>query len=1020
MELEVGTSLHGFSVTACDDLPELDGIAVQATHSVSGARLLYLKNDDNNKSFAIGFRTPPKDDTGVFHILEHSVLCGSKRFPVKEPFVDLLKGSMQTFLNAMTFDDKTLYPVASTNEQDLFNLMDVYLDAVFHPNIYVKRQIFEQEGWHYELMPNDRGAAALGAEQAEDAADAAGAAADDAAGAQAVTAARAQLAALSAEDTTLVYNGVVYNEMKGALSDASSVLYDKLQELLFPGTCYAFESGGTPSAIPTLTYEEYLDEHRRHYRTDNSYIILYGDLDIDHALALLDERYLEPVAQEQRERDAQRRAEGLAPYAPRTIELAAPTQGEARVTMKTAPENACSAAAYVVGTSSDRMRVMAADILLDALFGSNEAPLKRALLDAGVAHDVHAFVSDAVAQPFAIVQLQMPAEGLGHGLADILERETNALLGEGLDRSLVEAALSHEEFQMREHDFGVADGVMHAINALSGWLYDDAAATDYLRYEDLFTELREKLAQGYFEELLRSLFCDCQHRASVVVEPQPDLPDETAAELARANNALTPADRERIVEEEALLRELQEAPDSPEAQATLPRLSIADIGDAPVEPRYSARKDVPLACVRHEVATRGIVYVYRFFGLEGVAFDELPYVTVLALILGKLDTARHTAAEIDALVQGKLGNLSFFTDVYEHRADTKRVIPKFVVSSSALSEHVEWLVELPREIMLETDFSNTDKILDVLKQRKIGLERGFANNGHTCASARVKSYYAHAGVMREKLGNVGFYEFLCDLIDHFDERAAQLVERLNELATRLFCDDRCTVSLGGTEQDFERFWAAHPECGRVSDGATRLIVPDPQVRNEAFCVPSDVCFAALGWDRRLLGAPYSGVWSVASRALSYDYLWNEVRVKGGAYGVGFQSLRSGNTRFYSYRDPHLDETLARFSQASEWLGQFNPPAEDFEGFVVATVAGIDTPMKPRALIRRQMGDFFTDHAPEERVELRRQVIDATAADVRALAPTVADVVSEKALCVFGNREILENAAADVNVIPLVG
>ena len=1012
MEFEVGTTLHGFSVNACDDLPELDGVAVQATHDASGARLLYLKNDDNNKSFAIGFRTPPKDDTGVFHILEHSVLCGSQRFPVKEPFVDLLKGSMQTFLNAMTFDDKTLYPVASTNEQDLFNLMDVYLDAVFHPNIYVKRQIFEQEGWHYELVSNNSGA---GAVEAADVAEAAGAEFE-----QAAETPRVNPAAMSAEDTTLVYNGVVYNEMKGALSDASSVLYDKLQELLFPGTCYAFESGGTPKAIPTLTYEEYLDEHRRHYRTDNSYIILYGNLDIDRALAFLDERYLVPVAQEQRERDEQRRADGLSPYVPRKIELAAPTLGEARVTMKTAPENACSATGYVVGTSSDQMRVVAADILFDALFGSNEAPLKRALLDAGVAHDVHAFVSDAVAQPFAVVQLQMPDEDLGHGLADILERETNNLLEKGLDRSLVEAALSHEEFQMREHDFGVADGVMHAITALTGWLYDDSAAINYLQYEDLFAELREKLEQGYFEDLLRSLLCDCQHRASVIVEPQPDKPDETAAELARVNSGLTLEERERIVEEEALLRELQEAPDSLEAQATLPRLSITDIGDAPVEPRYGLVEGAPLTCVRHEVTTRGIAYAYRFFGLEGIAFDELPYVTVMALVLGKLDTAHHTAAELDALVQGKLGNLTFFTDVYEHRADTKRVIPRFVVSSSALSENVEWLADLPREVMLETDFSNTDKILDVLKQRKIGLERGFANNGHTCASARVKSYYAHAGVMREKLGNVGFYEFLCDLLDHFDERAAQLAEHLSDLAKRLFCDDRCTVSFAGPEAAYERFWAAHPECGCVSDGSTALVVPDPQVRNEAFCVPSDVCFAALGWDRRLIDAPYSGAWSVASRALSYDYLWNEVRVKGGAYGVGFQSLRSGNTRFYSYRDPHLDETLARFSQASEWLAQFNPPTEDLEGFVVATVAGVDTPMKPRSLIRRQMSDFFTEYTPEERVEFRRQIIATKAADVQALAPTVADVVSKKALCVFGNREILEHATASLNVISLVG
>ena len=990
MELTIGSTLHGFTVNARDDLPELDGVAIQGVHGQSGARLLYLKNDDSNKSFAIGFRTPPNDDTGVFHILEHSVLCGSRRFPVKEPFVDLLKSSMQTFLNAMTFDDKTLYPVASTNEQDLFNLMDVYLDAVFHPNIFEKRQTFEQEGWHYELMANE--------------------ASDP----------EANPAALPAEDTTLVYNGVVYNEMKGALSDASSVLYDKLQELLFPGTCYAFESGGTPEGIPTLTYEGYLDEHRRHYRTDNSYIILYGNVNIDRALKFLDERYLTPVAAEQRERDEERVAQGLEPLLPRTIELAQPTRDQARVVMKTAPENACSAVGYVIGTSRDRMRVTATDILLDALLGSNESPLKRALLDAGIAHDVHAFVADGILQPFAVVQLQMPAEGVGHTLGDVLKRESLKLLENGFDRSLVEAALSHEEFQMREHDFGVADGVMHAMTALSGWLYDDAAATDYLRYEDLFVELREKLEQGYFEELLRSLFCECEHVASVVVEPQPDKPDETLKALAALNGQLLPADRERIVAEEELLREMQEAPDSPEAQATLPRLSIADIDEAPAEPVYELQANTSLACVRHFIPARGIAYVYRFYGLEGVSFQELPYVTILTQVLGKLDTAQHTAVEIDTLTQGKLGSLTFFTDIYEYREDPSVFLPKFVVGSSALSDNVEWLASLPREIMLETDFSDTGKILDVLKQRKIGMERAFANQGHSCATTRVKSYYARSGVVREQLGNVGFYEFLCDLIDHFDERAHQLSTQLSELAKRIFCDDRCVVSFTGSDADFERFWACKPESGLVSDGSNALVVPEPQVKNEAFIVPSDVCYAALGWDRRLLNSPQTGVWAVVSRALSYDYLWNEVRVKGGAYGVGFQTLRSGSARFYSYRDPHLDETLERFRQSSEWLAQFDPSVEDLEGFVVATVAKIDAPVKPRERARRQMSYFFSKYEREERVGLRNQVISTTVQDMRALAPVVADVVAKQAVCVFGNREILENAQADLNIVTLVG
>jgi len=1032
MELATGTTLHGFTIERREDLPEIEGLAYIGRHEQSGAKLLYLANDDDNKSFAIGFRTPPQDDTGVFHILEHSVLCGSRRFPVKEPFVDLLKGSMQTFLNAMTFADKTLYPVASTNERDLFNLMDVYLDAVFHPQIYSKQAIFEQEGWHYELVANDG---------------------------------EGDPAALGADETSLVYNGVVFNEMKGALSDASSVLYDEVQKALFPGTCYAFESGGTPEAIPTLTYENFLDEHRRHYRTDNSYIILYGDLDIDRALAFLDERYLAPVAAEQRELDEERAAAGLEPLRPReitaahesipgdvmvtmpqlcercggsaddvvTVRVAAdsdvaamhpeatPCAPYVRRTMDTALENACAGVGYVVGDASDRMRATAVEILLDALFGSNEAPLKRALLDAGIAHNVSAFLSDAVLQPFAVVQAQMPSEGVGENLHAIIAEKAREMLDAGLDKELVEAALSNAEFHMREHDTGTADGVIYAMASLSSWLYDDDAVTDYLRYEKMFASLRAELEGDYFERLCRELLCDNAHVAAVEIAPTPGEPDNDAAEhLAELNRTMPREERERIVAKVALLRELQEAPDSPEAVATLPRLSVDDIEDKPGEPSYALDDEAPVRCVRHSVATRGIAYAYRFFDTSCLSFDELPYLGVLARVLGRLDTAHHTAAEIDTLSQGKLGNLSFFVDVYERVDDPASIVPEFVTSASALSKNHDWLASLPREVLLETDFSDTGRILHILKQRKIAIEQGFANSGHTCAIARARSYFTKAGIVREQLGNVGFYRFLCELIDQFDERAADLSERLADISKRLFCDDNCTISFAGSDEDYAAFWQAHPECGREQQGGAQLVAPEPVALNEAFIVPTDVCFASVAWDWRLLDTPFDGSWIVAGRALSLDYLWNEVRVKGGAYGVGFQAQGLGVMRFYTYRDPHLDESLERIRKSSDWLAGFDPSDEEMDGFVVATVAALDAPIKPRTLIRRQMSDYFRGRTPEDRLAIRSQAIATDVAQVRAFSSIVAETVNANAVCAFGNRDILEASKAGLEVIPLVG
>ncbi len=1032
MELNTNATYHGFAIEKREDLPEIDGTAFIGRHEPSGARLLYLANDDNNKSFAIGFRTPPKDDSGVFHILEHSVLCGSRRFPVKEPFVDLLKGSMQTYLNAMTFADKTLYPVASTNEQDLFNLMDVYLDAVFHPNIYEKRAIFEQEGWHYELHAVDG---------------------------------TGNPAELPADQTQLVHNGVVFNEMKGALSDANSVLYDELQKALLPDTCYAFESGGTPAGIPSLTYEEYLDEHRRHYRTDNSYIILYGNMDIDRTLAFLDERYLCPVFEEQKANDERRAASGLEPLLPRDITMAdhsvagevtltmpqlcercggsandtltiqVPADSAAaaqcadasiappyiRKTMDTAPENACAACGYVIGDSSDRLRAMAVEILLDALFGSNEAPLTRAMLDAGVAHDVTAYLSDALRQPFVVVQVNMPAEDAGAHLAETIAENVRAMLDEGLDKGLVEAALSHAEFQMREHDMSYADGVIYAMQALSSWLYDDEAPIDYLRYERAFAQLRSELESDFFERLCAEVFLENDHAASAEIVPTPGVSDDdSSAQLDKMNRELSPEERNRIVTEEAVLRELQEAPDSPEAIATLPRLAIADIGDAPVEPAYGLVEDAPLPCLRHSVHTRGITYAYRYFDMDRLDFEDLPYVSVLSIVLGKLGTAKHTAAEIDVLTQGKLGNLSFFSGVFETQTDPDDIRSMFMVGSSALTDNVRWLAELPREILLETDFSDTARILDLLKQQKIALEQGFVNSGHSSAAARLHSYCAKAGVVREQLDNVGFYLFLCDLIEHFDEKAPLLVSRLVGLSRNLFCDDNCTISFAGSDSDYDRYWAAGPAFGRVRDTTSRLVVPTPTIKREAFVVPSDVCFAALGWDRRLLDEAHTGAWNVASRALSLDYLWNEVRVKGGAYGVGFRETVQGTMRFHSYRDPHLDETLARFEQAGAWLAAFSPSKEDMEGYIVSCVAGVDAPLKARRIIRRQAGDFFCKRKPEERIVNRRAIIETDVHDVRNLADTLQRAIDQHAMCAFGSRDILEASKAGFNVIPLVG
>ncbi len=968
-DLEQVAASHGFTAVKSEPISEVEGTVHLMHHAASGARLMFIENDDANKAFSITFKTPAADDTGVFHILEHSVLCGSEKFPVKEPFVNLLKTSMQTFLNAMTFPDKTMYPVASTNEQDLVNLMDVYLDAVFHPDIYRRPVIFQQEGWHRELEGEGEG-------------------------------------------ERLVVNGVVYNEMKGALSEPDSVLYDGLSAALFPDTTYRFESGGTPAAIPTLTYEGFLENHRRHYRPDNAYIILYGNLDADRFLGFLDERYLAPLAAKER-----------GPLDINPLGLQAPVApAPVVVPMATAPENACAAGGGVSGRAAARERIVAADFLMDAIMGAKESPLKRALLDAGIADDAIGYVADSVAQPFAVVSLRGARPGAADALRAIVEAEARRLAEGGLDRELVRAALSHAEFVMRERNFGYPDGVVLAMSAMAGWLYSDDDPAAYLRFEDVFASLREKVEEGYFEALLRELFLDNDHRACAEVVPTES--DEAAEEAEAAGEreaaaALTEDEAASIREAVRALREAQEAPDAPAALANLPQLSRADIGEAPAEAMWEGGECGPWRLIRHQLPCRGIAYAYRYFAMDGLAFDELPYATVLACVLGKLDTSRHTAAELDTLVQAHLGNLGFAVEVHEDAEDRERLRPMFVMGASALDEEVPWAAHLAEEVLRETDFSDTERIRDILGQRRIAMEQAFASAGHSAAMARVASYYLPAGVVREALSGVGFYRFLKELLASFDERACELSAKLAELSRRLFTDGGCTLSFGGDEAALAAFREASSPFGGMA-GAPVLTVPAPEDGHEAFVVASDVTYTACGWDRRLLGEPYGGAWLLASRILSYDFLWTEVRVKGGAYGAGFQTTRSGSSRFYSYRDPRIDETVERFRTSGDWLaGVFNPTESEMDGYVVSTVASLDAPAKARELLRRQDGLYFSGATLEDRARVREEVRAAGIDDVRALASSVDAIAGAGPVCCFGNGEVIRASDEGFNVVDLL-
>lgn len=995
--LAPGTTTCGFIVTHVETIEELDADAYVLFHHASGARLLYLACDDENKAFAIAFKTPPANSTGVFHILEHSVLCGSAKFPVKEPFVDLIKSSMQTFLNAMTYPDKTVYPVASTNEQDLLNLMDVYMDAVLNPAIYTKPSIFQQEGWHYELdVPEGK----------------------------------------PLTEGTLRYNGVVFNEMKGALSDPMSVLDDAVGAALFPDTAYAFESGGDPRAIPELTYEEFLDTHARHYNLANSYLTLYGDFaDVRRELAFLDERYLSQENAAGR-RIAAERAAGASPaaLAPNPLAMQEPTVCDyKRVEMQTTPENALVGMGYVIGQALDTFRTVAADVLFDAILGSNEAPVKKAIIAAGLGGNVTSYTSSACQQPYELIILQNARPQAAQEFRNVIEDTCRDLVEHGVPRDRLEAVISSNEYALRQRDYGMSDGVVLACEALSTWLYDDDAATDALKYADTYAALREALDGPFFEDLLRELVLESNHCALVELVPvgagagegaeagPADAADTEAAKLAKIKASMSTAELHAILDDVAELRRQQEAEDAPEDRAKLPRLHVEDIGDARPDPACTLDDAAPIPCLRHSIPTRRLAYALTYFDLTHVSYAELPYVKVLCRLMQQLPTAHHTAAELDSFIGSNLGFLTFTTEVFQ-QPNWKLARPVLLVSAGALSEKIDALASIPREVWAETIFEDTDRMRDVLTQLKIGMEQTFITAGHQAALGRALSYVSPAAVISEQLGGVDFYRFLRDLLDHFDERTGELCDKLRELQQRIFTSTGTVASFTGSDEDYARYWAAAGTLGLAprTAPAKELYVPMPEDKHEAFVIPSDVCYLGQSTDPRALGIATDGSWGVAANALSYGYLWNEIRVKGGAYGCGFRAAADRQLAFYTYRDPAIDPSIDRIAGAGAWLGELDTDRDTFEGYIVSTVSSNDAPVKPYALTKRLNGAYFSKRTPGYREQLRSEMLATTPKRLRELGSDVAQVAEKAPRCVFGGREIIEASNAGWNVVDLLG
>ena len=903
----------GYTLVKREDCPEQHGTLTVLTHDVSGAAVLLVENDDDNKAFGIGFGTFPSDDTGVFHILEHSVLAGSEKYPVKSPFLQLLKSSMASFLNAMTFPDKTVYPFATPNETDFKNLMDVYLNAVFCPLAMVDKGVFEQEGWHRD------------------------------------------------EDGTV--SGVVYNEMQGALATPDAQLQNALSRAMFPDTAYGFVSGGDPASIPALTYEKYVRVYRRHYSADNCCITLYGKMDMAEKLAFLDEQYLSRMPKSASRprltvQDEQVGAKRNIPY----------------YTERPEPDEAQCALAWYTGAFSDRERQLGVEILLDALLGTNQAPLKAALLEEKLGADIDVGFDDSTLQPTLELVLRGATEESAGKFSAAVRKAVDGILEKGIPEELLMASLNSTEFASLERPGSIPDGVLDTINASAGWLHTGDPAL-LLHTNALFASLREKLEQGWFNELLRELFAP----APVEIIQVPTLPKkEEEGRTARTDGKLVL--------------------DHP--------LTAADLGEGKKQTPGSRELLAGAELLHHPSA--GNTYLYLYYDLGGMAPEDMSCLHLLTDVMDELDTEKHTAQELNTLRNTWLGSSGAWMDCWTGRQEGRPCHAKLIVGMSMLERSLEKAVELGSEWLYETKFSGPQAkaaMERVASQQKLLMEQKFLREGHAFAAMRAAAHFSVESALSERCNGVSYYHYLCELLEKADWTA--LGKKMEELWKSVLKKNALTVSLHGSDAALDTLKKLLPgsafaaeKRGEAKPYTEELTAPV----NEAFIIDGGVNYDVLVWpmERRLER-------KVLARVMSYEYLWHNIREVGGAYGTGMVTQNDGTEYLYTYRDPHLKESYETFAKGPAELAGRDYTEKDMNEFIVGAAAKLDTPRKPREEAASTDCKYFCGITDEMTAAERKSLCSVDAAALKAEAADLSARMEKGVRVVFGSKEAVEAA-----------
>ena len=957
--------LYAYELQKEEDLKGIKAKGYLLRHRKSGARVVYIENDDNNKVFSIGFRTPPSDSTGVPHIMEHSVLCGSRNFPAKDPFVELVKGSLNTFLNAMTYPDKTVYPVASCNDQDFQNLMHVYMDAVFYPNIYEHEEIFRQEGWSYQLD--------------------------------------------SAEDK-LKYNGVVYNEMKGAFSSPEGVLDRVILNTLFPDTSYANESGGDPEVIPELTYEQFLDFHRKFYHPSNSYIYLYGDMDIEEKLHWLDQEYLgkydrEPV--DSRIRFQEPFAEMQEKVIPYSI-----------ASEESEEDNTYLSYNKVVGTSLDKELYLAFQILDYALLSAPGAPLKKALTDAGIGKDIMGSYDNGIYQPIFSVIAKNANEEKKEEFIQVIEDVLRASVKNGIDTKAIEAGINYYEFRYREADFGnYPKGLMYGLQMMDSWLYDEEKPFIHIEALDTFEFLKKQIGTGYYEELIQKYLLDNPHGAIVIVTPEKGRTARMEAELEeklqKYKESLTAEEVEAFVQKTQALEAYQSEPESEENLEKIPVLKREDISRE-IEPIINEEMTLAgVPVIFHEIETNGIGYVDVLFDMSLVEEQDLPYVGILQSVLGIIDTERYDYGTLFNEINVNTGGISTSLELYNDVTNIREKAFKatFEIKGKALYGKLPVAFDMMREILMESKLNDGKRIREILAMLKSRLLMKFQSSGHVTAVLRAQSYASPAAKLKDMTNGIAFYETVSYIEEHFEEEKEKLSEKLIDLSKKLFCGDNMMLSytaaregLEGLEEMVEKL--KNSLHTRTAEEDKRCVI-HCEKKNEGFKTASKVQYVAKAGNFIDLGVAYTGALQILKVIMSYDYLWQNIRVKGGAYGCMSNFNRIGEGYFVSYRDPNLKRTLDVYDGVVDYLKNFTVSERDMTKYIIGTMSGIDQPMTPASKGERSMNLYMNKVSAEMIREERNQILDAEQDDIRALYKVAEAVLQADQMCVIGGEDKIE-------------